>query len=46
MLAVTQPETANDVLKRVAEANVFYHDPQKIQAIKFALLGTLSKAKG
>ncbi|KAG2220363.1 hypothetical protein INT45_010749 [Circinella minor] len=39
MLAVTQPETAYDVLKRVSEANVFYHDPQKIQAIKLALLG-------
>ncbi|KAI9254630.1 hypothetical protein BDA99DRAFT_162343 [Phascolomyces articulosus] len=39
MLAVTQPEAANDMLKRVAEANVFYHDAQKIQALKLALLG-------
>ncbi|KAI8143750.1 hypothetical protein BJV82DRAFT_83730 [Fennellomyces sp. T-0311] len=32
-------EAAYDMLKRVTEANVFYHDMDKLRALKFALLG-------
>ncbi|KAI9496809.1 hypothetical protein BDB00DRAFT_807244 [Zychaea mexicana] len=40
MLAVTrQAEASYDMLKRVSEANVFYHDSNKIKSLKLALLG-------